>query len=114
MTDGGLRYPAEAGCSRLSGLERPVVRSEGHGDAYLALDEIERGWGGGWFVCRGNVMPVECSKASVYNRSQASSGCDAGLSVSCTYSMRFMVTPPVGDGVRRSRRRSSWLAAGIV
>lgn len=52
MTDGGLRYPAEAGCSRSAGLERPAFRSEGHGDAYLALDEIEHGWGGGWFVCR--------------------------------------------------------------
>ena len=56
MTDGGLRYPAEAGCSRLAGLERPVVRSKGHGDAYLALDEIEHGWGRR-FVC----VPWECN-----------------------------------------------------
>ena len=55
MTDGGLRYPAEAGCSRSAGLERPAFRSEGHGDAYLALDDINLRKGAGACLSRHRI-----------------------------------------------------------
>lgn len=69
LTDGSLRYPAEAGGAvvhdrclfEIDGPGKAARQLEGHGAAYLALDDIEHGRGRLLVCVPGNVMPIECS-----------------------------------------------------